>query len=114
MTTTNLEWQETISRGLVRPLMSNFTSVADALNELVDNAIDHRWGQPLIIELLEEKRRGCFVIESDGGRGMGATRRSDLRPAEAESAWRFNNRCPSALICGFLSIIYPLFRAYAY
>jgi len=52
--------------------MSNFTSVADALNELVDNAIDHRWGQPLTIELVQEKRSGCFVIESDGGRGMGA------------------------------------------
>ncbi len=110
-------WQETISRGTAIALMHNFTSVAEALKELVDNAIDYRWGQPLVIEItqaladvepkvaavkdtfsqkvrtedlsevlvaaksvkdelkLQEKaqrRRDRVVVESHGGRGMGA------------------------------------------
>ena len=38
MTTTNLEWQETISRGVVASLMSNFTRVPDAIAEIIGTA----------------------------------------------------------------------------
>jgi hypothetical protein len=65
-------WQETISRGLVKALMGNFTSVADALKELVDNAIDYRWGQKLSISISYEREKDRVIVESDGGRGMGA------------------------------------------
>ena len=65
-------WQETIGRGVTRALMGYFTSVAAALEELVDNAIDFRWGQPLNINIVHDKRRGRVCIDSDGGRGMGA------------------------------------------
>ncbi len=112
----NPVWQEVVSRGTAIALMSNFTSVAEALKELVDNAIDYRRGQPLTIDItqalagvepkipqameafenacgdgvdtllrksdavqhqrkLQEKaqrRRDRLVVESDGGRGMGA------------------------------------------
>jgi len=46
-------WQEVVSRGTAIALMSNFTSVAEALKELVDNAIDYRWGQPLTIDITQ-------------------------------------------------------------
>ncbi|MEE9203180.1 MAG: ATP-binding protein, partial [Dehalococcoidia bacterium] len=72
MPAATVEWRETISRGTAIALMHNFTSVAEALKELVDNAIDYRWGQPLTIEILEDKRHHRVIIESDGGRGMGA------------------------------------------
>src|SRR5436190_17576473 len=113
---TPVKWQEVVSRGTAIALMSNFTSVAEALKELVDNAIDYRRGQPLTIDItqalagvepnipqamdaaenargddtevllrkinavrdqkkLQEKaqrHRDRVIIESDGGRGMGA------------------------------------------
>ena len=72
MSSAQVVWQETISRGVAIALMNNFTSVAEALRELVDNAIDYRWGQPLVTEITEDKRRHMVVVESDGGRGMGA------------------------------------------
>lgn len=72
MPATTVVWQETIGRGVTIALMHNFTSVADALKELVDNAIDYRWGQPLSINIVEDKRHRRVYIDSDGGRGMGA------------------------------------------
>ncbi len=52
--------------------MGNFTSVAAALKELVDNAIDYRWGQQLRVDITQHKSRDLVIVESDGGRGMGA------------------------------------------
>jgi hypothetical protein len=52
--------------------MGNFTSVAEALKELVDNAIDYRWGQELRVDITHDKGRDRVIVESDGGRGMGA------------------------------------------
>jgi hypothetical protein len=65
-------WQETISRGAAIALMHNFSSVAEALKELVDNPIDYRQGQELSITITEDKRSDVVVVESDGGRGMGS------------------------------------------
>jgi hypothetical protein len=65
-------WQETVTRGLAKALMGNFTSVAEALKELVDNAIDYRWGQKLIVRISHDASKDTAVVESDGGRGMGA------------------------------------------
>lgn len=67
-----VRWQEKITRGAAKALMGNFASVAEALKELVDNAIDYRWGQKLKVDITEDKRRDRVVVESDGGRGMGA------------------------------------------
>ena len=67
-----IEWREEVSRGTALALMSNFTSVADALQELVDNAIDFRWGQDLSVVIEHSKTRDQAVVESSGGRGMGA------------------------------------------
>ncbi|MSQ61584.1 MAG: ATP-binding protein [Dehalococcoidia bacterium] len=64
-------WQEKMSRGLAKMAMSNFTSVADALQELVDNPIDYKQGQPLSIQITHDQRRDLLIVESDGGRGMG-------------------------------------------
>ena len=72
MTGSTVVWQETITRGTAIALMHNFSSVADALKELVDNAVDYRWGQPLVIEITEDRRRDRVAVESDGGRGMDA------------------------------------------
>jgi len=72
MSTTTVIWQEVISRGAAVALMHNFTSVSEALKELVDNAVDFMWNQPLKIEIMHDKRFNRVVIESDGGRGMGA------------------------------------------
>jgi hypothetical protein len=65
-------WKETVSRGLAKALMGNFTSVAEALKELVDNAIDYRWGQELSVSITHDKGKDRVVVESRGGRGMGA------------------------------------------
>lgn len=72
MTNSAVVWRETISRGAAIALMNNFTSVAEALKELVDNPIDYRWGQPLAVHIVHDRARDVLVIESDGGRGMGA------------------------------------------
>lgn len=64
-------WKERIDRGLARAAMGNFTSVAEALKELVDNAIDYRWGQELSVSITYDKKKDLVVVESDGGRGMG-------------------------------------------
>ncbi len=65
-------WKEKITRGAAIALMNNFTSVAEALKELVDNPIDYRQGQLLEIDILDKHNRSLVVVESDGGRGMDA------------------------------------------
>ena len=72
MAAKKLVWQETMGRAVTVALMNNFTSVADALKELVDNAIDYRRGQTLYVDIVEDKRRHLVSIRSNGGRGMGA------------------------------------------
>lgn len=71
VTSSNVRWMEHITRGAPIALMHNFTSVSDALKELVDNAIDHRRGQHLQINIHHSKRNDRVIVESDGGRGMG-------------------------------------------
>jgi hypothetical protein len=69
---TDVIWEERITRGVATALMSNFKSAADALNELVDNAVNYRWGQQLHVSVSYD-RKDLLVVESDGGRGMGAS-----------------------------------------
>lgn len=57
-----LEWKESISRGTAIALMHNFTSVAEALKELVDNPIDYMWGQKLTIDIFEDKPNDRLVV----------------------------------------------------
>jgi len=65
-------WREEISRGTSLALMQNFTSFADAVKELVDNSANYRWGQQLIVDVVVNRAEDLIVVESDGGRGMGA------------------------------------------
>ena len=67
----DLIWQERVSRGVTKALMRNFTSVADALKELIDNAVDYAWGQQVVISITHDRKQDLAVIESRGGRGMG-------------------------------------------
>ena len=66
MSAARTEWKEVVGRGTAITLMHNFTSVADALKELVDNAVDYRWNQRLRIEIWENRRRDTVVVDSDG------------------------------------------------
>lgn len=67
--------RERIDPALTASLFANYRSAADAVMELVDNAIDSRLkGNPL--EVLLQVHPTYFVIETRGGEGMG--------PAELE------------------------------
>lgn len=65
--------REKLSRRVVRPLMGQFKSVAEAIFELVDNAFDefdgHHGGSSLSINIEVGKR--TIVVENEGGKGMG-------------------------------------------
>jgi len=65
--------KEKISRKILRSLMGNFSSAAEALSELVDNAFDEfdgaQGGNCLTVNL--EVRRNKIVVENIGGKGMG-------------------------------------------
>ncbi len=65
-------WTEKVSRRAVQALISQFSSVADAVLELVDNAIDRAENQILEVNITFDKRAERIVVESDGGSGMGA------------------------------------------
>ncbi len=52
--------------------MHNFTSVADAIEELVDNCVNFAWGQRVSVEISINRAKDMIVVEGDGGRGMGA------------------------------------------
>ena len=67
-------WQETITRGAVIALMNNFTSVAEALKELVDNPIDYRYGQSLEIDISLDKRRDRLLWRATAGEEWEPTR----------------------------------------
>ena len=67
--------RERIDPAITASLFANYRSSADAVMELVDNAIDSRLkGSPL--EVLLQVHASYFVIETRGGEGMG--------PAELE------------------------------
>jgi len=61
--------KESFGRGLVSALRSQFSSPAQALREIVDNAIDQSQGQRVHIELVITSEK--IVVENRGGRGMG-------------------------------------------
>src|SRR5712671_4973853 len=67
--------RERIDPAITASLFANYRSSADAVMELVDNAIDSRikGGQ---LEVLLQLHPSYFVIETRGGEGMG--------PAELE------------------------------
>jgi hypothetical protein len=67
--------RERIDPAITASLFANYRSSADAVMELVDNAIDSRLkGTPL--DILVQVHSSYFVIETRGGEGMG--------PAELE------------------------------
>ena len=61
---------ETIGRGALLGVASNYQSVAEALMELVDNPFDKRRGRYLTIELAIDKKGDRIVITDKGGEGM--------------------------------------------
>ena len=65
-------WKEEFSRDIARVLMEQYSSVADALFELVDNPIDFRRGRRLEITVEVDKDRDLIVVEDHGGAGMDA------------------------------------------
>ena len=62
--------RERIDPGITASLFSNYRSSADAVMELVDNALDSRLGgQPMRIDLLVHPT--WIVVNAEGGGGMG-------------------------------------------
>jgi hypothetical protein len=66
---------ERIERKVLRPLMSNFRNMAEAIFELVDNPIDEfdgvHGGSRLQVTIDIRRDKGLIVVEDVGGRGMG-------------------------------------------
>lgn len=60
---------ETLNRGLIRALKSQFRSPREAVRELIDNAIDHNLGQRVAVDI--DLGPSSLVITNIGGRGMG-------------------------------------------
>lgn len=67
---------ETMSRGLVRALRSQFRSPREAVRELIDNAIDNNLGQRVTIDI--DLGPSSLVITNVGGRGMGPLELSEF------------------------------------
>src|SRR5207245_4801569 len=66
--------RERIDPAITASLFANYRSSADAVMELVDNAIDSRLaGTPL--EVFIQVHPSHFVIEARGGEGMGPAER---------------------------------------
>ncbi|MHB8507335.1 MAG: ATP-binding protein [Candidatus Dormibacteria bacterium] len=62
--------RERIDPGITASLFSNYRSSADAVMELVDNALDSRLaGQPMRIDLIVHPT--WIVVNAEGGEGMG-------------------------------------------
>jgi hypothetical protein len=68
---------EKVHRSIVAALMSNFSSVAQAVQELVDNAVDWRQGQDVEVHIRFDRKKTHILVESDGGRGMGVAELQD-------------------------------------
>lgn len=67
-----VRWIEKVTRGLAKANMENFASVADAIFELVDNAIDARRGKKVSVHVEVNAKRDRVVVEDHGGYGMDA------------------------------------------
>jgi hypothetical protein len=68
-----MAWKEEFSRDIARVLMEQYSSVAEALFELVDNPIDfRRRGRVLQVTVEIDKDRDVIVVEDHGGAGMDA------------------------------------------
>lgn len=63
-------WQERASRGLAKGSMNQYSTVAEALFEIIDNPIDYRFGRKLGICVEVQKARDLVVVEDVGGEGM--------------------------------------------
>lgn len=66
---------EKIERKVLRPLMSNFRNMAEAIFELVDNAVDgfdgFHGGSQLLIKIDIQRAKDLIIVENVGGSGMG-------------------------------------------
>lgn len=67
-----VRWKEELTREAIHPLMENFPSVADAIFELVDNAVDARRGRKITVDITASKEKDIIVVEDHGGGGMDA------------------------------------------
>ena len=65
-------WKETSSRGLAKGAMNQYSTVAEALFEIIDNPIDYRFGRKLNIDICVQKSDDLVVVEDTGGEGMDA------------------------------------------
>ena len=61
---------ETIGRSALLAASSNYSSVGEALMELIDNPFDKRWGRPLAIDVVIDKKKDVITILDVGGEGM--------------------------------------------
>jgi hypothetical protein len=62
--------RETIGRGIVRALSSQFSGLSQAILELTDNPLDYREGASIRIDLWFDRAKRTITIVSLGGRGM--------------------------------------------
>ena len=71
-----MAWKEELSRDIARVLMEQYSSVADALFELVDNPIDfRRRGRVPEITVEIDRERGSRPALSQRSRSSAITRR---------------------------------------
>lgn len=61
---------ETFGRRALIATSSNYTSVAEALMELVDNPFDYRRGRHLTVDVTIDRTRDLVVVADSGGEGM--------------------------------------------
>lgn len=64
------ELRETISRKALLNLSSNYSSVSEALMELIDNPFDYRDGRHITIDVLIDKEGDRIFVRDSGGAGM--------------------------------------------
>lgn len=64
--------KETIGREALLALASNYSSVSDALMELIDNPFDYRHGRHLTLEVTIDRKRDLLRVLDYGGEGMDA------------------------------------------
>ncbi len=78
--------KESIGRGILRALRSQFASPYEAVREIIDNALDHRQGQHVEIDVTFNG--STLAVQNIGGRGMGPEQIRDFvswgAPADRE------------------------------
>jgi len=105
-----MKWREEFTRDVARVLMEQYSSVADALFELVDNPIDFRRRRRVLeITVDVDKERDLIVVEDHGGAGMDADgiaqwlRWGDRSARQSKSTdigrWRVGGKAA----CGYLA-----------